>query len=159
MWAYIKVGDKLKCRYSYCKHNNEVNKEDAVKEGNSYYHKDCLKEKQLKSEIESYFLSNMPSTTMQLLRKVIKQLIHEKHYSAEYVLFVLKYIKNNNKPINNPFGLINYCGDNRIYTLFNKQEINKKFKEIDMGTEYIPKEESEVKFTYKNSNKKITDII
>ena len=149
----------MKCRYSYCKHGGEVDKEKAVKEGNSYYHEGCLREKQLKSDIEQYYLENMPSTTLQLIRKIIKQLIHEKNISADYVLFVLKYIKTNNKPINNPFGLINYCGDNRIYTLFNKQEVNKKFKEFQKVNEYIPSENIEVKFTYKNSKKKITDII
>ena len=43
----------MKCRYSYCKHDNEVSKEDAVKEGNSYYHKDCLEEKTIKQQINS----------------------------------------------------------------------------------------------------------
>ena len=149
----------MKCRYSYCKHGGEVDKEKAIKEGNSYYHEDCLKEKRLKCEIEQYYINNMPPTTTQLIRKVIKQLIHEKGNSADYLLFVLKYIKENNKPINNPFGLVNYCSDNRTYMLFHKQEINKEFKQLDMNVEYVPNENMEIKFTYKKGNKKITDII
>ena len=84
----------MKCRYSYCKHGGEVSKEDAIKEGGSYFHKDCHKEKQLKQQIEEYYLSNMPPCTLQILRKVIKQLIHEKNMEAEYVflVYVLIYL-------------------------------------------------------------------
>lgn len=149
----------IKCKYSYCKHEtNEVTKEDAIKEGNCYYHKDCYKEKILKKEIEEYWNDNMPSASLQILRKVIKQLIHDKKAPADFVLFVMKYIKKNNKPINNPFGLINYCGNKDIRELYKKMIINQKYTKLkseDNNEIYIEK----VNFTYKPSKKKITDII
>lgn len=149
----------IKCKYSYCKHEtNEVTKEDAIKEGNCYYHKDCHNEKILKKEIEEYWNDNMPSASLQILRKVIKQLIHDKKAPADFVLFVMKHIKKNNKPINNPFGLINYCGNKDIRELYKKMIINQKYTKLkseDNNEIYIEK----VNFTYKPSKKKITDII
>lgn len=147
----------MKCRYKYCKNNNEVEKENAIKEGGSYYCKECYQEKQNKQKIEEFYLRNMPQTTLQLLRKVIKQLIHEKKFESEYVLFVLEYINKNNKPINNPFGLLNYCNEGSILNLYNKQLINKKYKEIKSDiTDYS---RDKVKFTYKPNNKKWTDLL
>jgi hypothetical protein len=149
----------MKCKYTYCHHGGEVNKDEAIKIGNLYFHKDCYHEKQTKQEIEDYYLKNMPSCTLQILRKVIKQLIHEKSNSADYVLFTLKYIKSNNKPINNPFGLINYCNDYKLKNEFDKQLINEKYKLVKSINELDIDTENEVKFTYQPSKKKVTDIL
>lgn len=148
----------MKCRYSYCKHGGEVNKDIAVKDGNSYYHKECLNEKLLKVEIENYYIQNMPSVALQLLRKAIKQIIHDKNISAELVLFALHYIKDNNKPLNSPFGLTYYCEDNKIQDLYKKEMIKKQYKKININNNFDIAEENIVKFTYKKP-KKITDLI
>lgn len=148
----------MKCRYSYCKHNGEVNKEEAIKEGNSYFHKDCYEEKQLKQKIEEYYILNMPQCTLQLLRKVIKQLIHEKGNEAKYIMFVLEYIYNNKKPINNPFGLVNYCNDERIKNEFKKSIIKKQYEKMNKSIE-IDISINKNGYKYKSTNKKITDII
>ena len=72
----------IKCRYSHCKHEGgQVEKEDAIKDG-GYYHKDCHKEKSLKQEIEAYYITNLPQTAIQLLRKVINILLYENNYEA-----------------------------------------------------------------------------
>lgn len=149
----------MKCKYSYCKYGGEVDKENAIKVGNSYFHSDCYHEKELKRHIEEYYLKNMPPCTLQILRKVIKQLIHEKNNSADYVLFVLNYIHKNNKPINNPFGLANYCNEGRLKTEFNRQLINEKYKQINKENKLNIDTENEVKFTYTISKKKETDIL
>jgi hypothetical protein len=148
----------MKCKYSYCHHGGEVDKESAIKVGNSYFHNDCYHEKELKQQIEEYYLKNMPSCTLQILRKVIKQLIHEKNNSADYVLFVLNYIHKNNKPINNPFGLVNYCNEGRLKTEFNNREISIKYKEVKKDLDN-KSEVQEMKFDYKPTTKKWTDLI
>lgn len=147
----------MKCKYSYCKNNFNVEKENAIKIGNSYYCKECYEEKQTKQQIEEYYITNMPSTTLQLLRKVIKQLIHEKGLNSKYVLFVLKYIHINKKPINNPFGLLNYCNEGRMVDLYNKQITNMKYKEIKDNINSITEEK--VDFKYKPNIKKWTDLM
>lgn len=149
----------MRCRYGdNCKYGGEVDKKIAVKDGNAYYHKECLKEKKLKQQIEEYYMVNMPSTTLAILRKVIKQLLNN-NKSAEYILFTLKYIKKNNKPINNPFGLMNYCNDYKIYEEFKKDIIDEKYKELKNNISKNIYIHDDVKFTYKPKNKKITDII
>jgi hypothetical protein len=71
----------------------------------------------------------------------------------------LKYIKSNNKPINNPFGLINYCNDYRLKNEFDKQLINEQYKLVKSINELNIDAENEIKFTYKPSKKKVTDIL
>lgn len=150
----------MKCRYKYCKNNNEVSKEDAIKLGTAYYCKDCYKEKTLKQEIEQYYLDNFPSTTIQVLRKVINQLLYKNNYEVEYILFILKKIHINNLKINNPFGIKSYCDEGRNKNEWNNKKINKKFKNIKEN--FIP-EQNEVDkgviFTYKSDKKKWTDLI
>jgi hypothetical protein len=148
----------MKCKYSYCHHGGEVEKEEAVKIGNSYFHKDCYHEKELKQQIEEYYLNNMPSCTLQILRKVIKQLIHEKNNSADYILFVLEFIHKNNKPINNPFGLINYSNDYKLKNEFKKITIRDEYNKT-INTNKLNTSDDSIVFTYTPTNKKITDIL
>lgn len=149
----------MKCRYKYCKNNNEVEKANAIKEGGAYFCKECYKEKSLKQEIEDFYLANMPQTTLQLLRKVIKQLINDNGMDAEYVLYVVKYIKTNNKPLKVPFGLNNYCNNGYMLEEFKKSKVNKVYKEMKNIKSDIESNENKVTFTYKPSTRKITDII
>lgn len=149
----------MKCRYSHCKHkNNEVIKEEAVKDGSAYYHSDCYKEKQLKHQIEEYYSINLPPTTIQILRKVINQLLYTNNYEAEYILFMLKKIYTNKLKINNPFGLVSYCNEGRNIDEWNKLKVNQKYKEIKNDV-ITYKNDNKVEFTYKPINKKWTDII
>jgi hypothetical protein len=129
-------------------------KEEAIKEGNSFYCEDCYKEKQLKQQIEEYYSVNFPPTTIMILRKVINQLLYTNNYVADYILFMLKKIHINKLKINNPFGLINYCNDGRNLSEWNKQKLNKEYKNIK--NELIQKSENDnkVEFTYRESNKK-----
>jgi hypothetical protein len=149
----------IKCRYKYCKCGNEVNKEDAIKEGVAYYHKECFKEKTLKQEIEKYYIDNLPRTTIQILRKVINQLLYTDKYEAEYILFIVKKIHNNNFKINNPFGLKSYCNEGRNKDEWNKIQINKQYNNIKKEIKINNiKEDNKVKFTYNSNNKKWTDL-
>lgn len=148
----------MKCRYGdNCKFGGEVEKKDAHKDGSAYYHKECWDEKICKQEIEAFYMGNMRPTTLQILRKAVKQLL-SKDIEARYILHIIKYIHSNNKPLNNPFGIASYCLEGRNIDAWNKMKINKKFKEMDKEIEKIEKEDV-VKFTYKLSKKRITDII
>jgi hypothetical protein len=148
----------MKCKYSYCTHGGEVKKEEAVKIGNSYFHKDCYHEKELKQQIEEYYLNNMPSCTLQILRKVIKQLIHENNNPTNYILFILEFIHKNNKPINNPFGLINYSNDYKLKNEFKKITIRDEYNKT-INTNKLNTSDDSIVFTYTPTNKKITDIL
>jgi hypothetical protein len=148
----------MKCRYKYCKNDGNVSKEDAIKENGAYYCKDCYKEKSLKQQIEEYYIDNMPTTAIQLLRKVINQLLYTNNYEAEYVLFILKKIHISKSKINNPFGLGSYCNEGRNITEWKAKKVNEEYKAIKDNIISDNKEEG-VKFNYKPNNKKQTDLI
>lgn len=145
----------MKCRYKYCKYGGEVKKEDSIQEGKSYYHKQCYEEKNDKKAIEEYYIVNFPSCIISVLRKVINQLIYDKKLDTKFILYMLKYIKKNDKPINNPFGLLNYCTNTQIIEEYKKKKILEKYKKIGK----LKSDDDSVKFTYKISDKKDTDII
>jgi len=148
----------LKCRYNYCKHNNLVEKEDAIKDSGSYFHKDCYKEKTTKQEIEKYYVENFPTTVMALLRKAINKFLYVDNYEAEYVLFIEKKVHINELKINNPYGLAYYCAEGRYIAEWKAMKTNIEYKiiknEIIQGGN-----EDKVQFTYKPNNKKWTDLI
>jgi hypothetical protein len=148
----------IKCRYKYCKNNNEVDKDVAIKEGSAYYCQDCYKEKVLKQQIEEYYSVNLPATAIQLLRKVINQLLYTNNYEAGYVLFIVKKIHINKLKINNPFGLTSYCNEGRNIDEWKRLKTNEEYKNIK--NEIVQYEtEDKVNFTYNPNNKKWTDLI
>lgn len=159
MWAlFSKVVVIIKCRYKHCKNGGNVNKEDAIKEGNSYYCKDCYKEKKTKQEIEEYYINNLPNTTIQILRKVINDLLYKNNYEAEYVLFIIKKIHINRLKINNPFGLVSYCNEGRNIEEWKKEKINEEYKNIKCDIK-INYDNNKIEFNYKPNLKKWTDLI
>lgn len=147
----------MKCAYGRnCKFDGEVSKDESLKSNGKYYHKECYNEKILKGKIESFYIENFPQTTLQVLRKSINQCLLNNE--ADYLYYLIKYIKNNNKPINSPFALLNYCNDYRIKNTYNESKISDEYKNVK---DKIIKnsDENTISFTYKIKNKKITDII
>lgn len=149
----------MKCRYKYCKNSNQVDKSIAIKEGSAYYCPECYKEKTLKQQIEQYYIANMPQTSIQILRKVINQLLYKNNYVAEYILFVLKKIYVNKLKINNPFGLINYCNDMRNFEEWKKNKTNEEYKNIKDKIIQNEETNNNINFNYKPTDKKWSDII
>lgn len=159
MWAlFQKVVNIIKCRYKYCHNGGNVDKEDSIKEGSAYFCKSCFKEKTLKHEIEEYYIANMPITAIQLLRKVINQLLNDNKYDAEYVLFILKKIHINKLKINNPFGLGSYCNEGRNITEWKAKKASQEYIKIKDEITKID-DMNKVEFVYKKNNKKWTDLI
>ena len=144
----------MKCRYKDCKFNGEVDKEDAIKIGSGYFHKECADEKNNKVECEKFWLENFKPTTLVVLRKMINDIT--KLYGADYLLYVMKWIKANNKTINYPAGLKGYCNSD-LRDKWKSIKINEEYKKIK--NEKIETSDEVVKFIYKPSKKKFTDII
>jgi len=147
----------MKCGYGQnCKCGEEVDRNLGIKAGNKYYHKECYHEKELKAMVENFYIENFPKTTLPILRKVIKQFLLKNE--IDYLYYIVKYIKDNNKPINSPFALLNYCNDYRIINSYNNLKISKEYKDVKNKIESNIDENTTI-FTYKINNKKITDII
>lgn len=99
----------MKCRYNQCKYGGEVPREEAIKVGKYYYHKECYKEKELKKQIEgTYYNKFQNKESVPLVRKAINQYVD--NYEPEYVLYVL----NQNIKLNSIFGLGYYLNDKKF---------------------------------------------
>jgi hypothetical protein len=79
------------CGYQHCKHNGvKVPSDQAIKDGTRYYHEDCHKEKEQKKQITDIYYKYYKSTEdIKFVNTVIGQLIYDKFYPCEYVLFTL----------------------------------------------------------------------
>ena len=82
--------DTYKCNYKYCRQGGTVDKKTAVKDGNRYYHEDCLYEKRDKQKISDiYYKCYKSSEPIQLVSKTINVIINDKGIASEYVLYVI----------------------------------------------------------------------
>lgn len=122
----------VKCRYKYCPYGGKVDKEVAVKDGNMYYHKQCWQEKEEKSNIrKTYKMLIDKDANDALLNKVINNIIHNKGISTDYLLYVVKYIADNNMEINTPMGLYFYIKSQTIYEQYQKIKIKQQVKQLN----------------------------
>lgn len=147
----------MKCNYgANCKYGGEVSKEEGVKIGTRWFHKECVKEKELKKEIENYWFKSInPGTVIQILRKAINDLV--KLYEADYILWVVKSCKSKGIRISHPMGLKSLCSDNRFLDEWKKIKINEEYKKIK--NEINTQTAEDITFNYTPSRKRITDIV
>jgi len=153
----MKKTDTVKCRYSSCLHESkELNKEDAVKVGNQYYHKDCYKTKEQIKEIIDLFVKNInPNPVYAQLQAVIKQIVFARGIGSEYLLFGLKYYISHKIPLSYPQGLYYIIQNKEVKEEFEKQKA-KAIKPIEINIE----ETNGNYFEYKPAKQKgFADII
>lgn len=136
--------ETVNCKYSFCLHDTkEVPRDEAVKKGNAYYHKDCLQTKEEILEIIDLFKNHInPNPVYSQLQTVIKNIVFSKKLGSSFLLYGLKYYIEHKIPLNYPQGL--------YYVVQNKDVINgyakEKAKKIKQPVEII--EETESKFTH-----------
>lgn len=106
----------VKCRYKHCEHlSRELPRDEAVKIGNSYMHKDCAETSKLISEIKDYYYQNISNTVvMKTLVAVINNIVFTKSVRADYVLFALKYAHNNQFTVRSPYGIYYLIDNSKI---------------------------------------------
>lgn len=119
-----KLSEFVKCRYSHCKHGDEpLRREDAIKDGRSYYHKDCLDEKSNLHNIEQYYIDNFDSQPiMSFLRKTINSIVFNKNTDTGFLLYCLQYAKRNHIPLRSPAGMYYLIKDQKIIGEWKEQE-------------------------------------
>lgn len=123
----------MKCRYKHCKLGGEVEKEDAVKVGSAYYHKECRREIEHKKQIEDLYYNKFKLNEMMgQVKSAINKYVDE--YGTEYVLYIL----NQDIKLNSIYGIAYYLKDNR-----NKQSFEKeKAKLVKFDINEVEKEQS-----------------
>ena len=158
MNVHIKVVIRIKCRYKYCKCGGEVAKEDAVKEGNAYYHKQCLEDKNNKQQIKDlyikYYNSKEPIT---LINSTIKKIVEDKGFSSEFVLYALCQCIRQKKTLKGINGLHYIVLNEEIVSSYKKLKSVSDSKKIDFNDIEIVIQKD---ITYsKRTNKTWDDIL
>lgn len=118
MWSGypLEVVAKMKCGYTKCKLGGEVAKEEAVKVGARYFHKECDNKREIKSYCSDKLLSlgMIPKLTNIFLTKIVD----DENCDTEYLKFVMNYIIDNKSKLSNPYGVKYYMGDWKIEKLY-----------------------------------------
>ena len=150
----------VKCKYANCLHESkDINREEAVKSGNAYYHADCLKTKEEIKQIIDLFTTHInPNPVYAQLQSTIKNIVFTKKISSELLLFGLKYYIDHKIPLNYPQGLHYVIQRKEVIDAYNKmkaQEIKKT-----MEANVVIADCEEVTFTHKSSkNRGFADIL
>ena len=145
------MNTEYKCRYKNCPYGGTVSNDVAVKDGKSYYHPDCLKEKNNKNQIIDIFYKYINKAEVGAqLRKTVDNIVDTKKSTSEFLLYALCYVIHHKMSLNHPAGL---------YYIINNDEIKQAYKHYQdsqvqkMDTENI-ETEKEVSFEIKNTKNK-----
>lgn len=144
------------CRYKNCLHENkEINREEAVRSGNMYYHADCFKTKEEIKQIIDLFITHInPNAVYPQLQGVIKNIVFTKNLGSELLLFGLKYYIDHKIPLNYPQGLHYVVQNKDVLGAYNKF----KLKDVKKTTEII--ENNDTVFTHvPTKNRGFADIL
>lgn len=132
------------CKYSGCLHSDKtLDKEQAVKVGNSYYHPDCFQTKEDIKKIIDLFKNHInPNPVYSTLQSVIKNIVFTKGLGSDFLLFGLQYYIDHKLPLNYPQGLYYVIQNKQVLDAYNKSKV----KSIKSNIEIT--EETESNFTY-----------
>ena len=125
----------MKCRYKHCKLGGEVEREDAIKIGSAYYHKECRAEIDGKKEIERLFYDKFQIYEgIGKVKGAISKYVDE--FEIKYILFVL----HQNIKLNSIYGLVYYLRDDRFKKLYEKEKAKLIKFDIDRAKIEKPRE-------------------
>ena len=104
------------CRYQHCQHETrELLRDEAVRDGRSYYHKDCFATREAMQKIVEFYVENFDKDPIfAQLKKICNELVFKKGYSPEYVLFTLQYAKKKSYNLHSPIGMYYLAKDYKI---------------------------------------------
>jgi hypothetical protein len=126
----------VKCGYVKCNLGGEVSKEEGVKVGNRWYHKECDCERQLKQRCADKLMS--AGMIPKLVYSFISKMIDVESVDKDYLEFTINHVVDNKMKLSNPYGIKYYMGDYRIDRLYSdhlKKEISRRAdKEIAWDT-------------------------
>ena len=146
----------MKCRYKGCKCGGEVDKEIAVKEGNAYYHTECLKEKNNKSQIRNiyykYYQSQEPVTQV---NTGISKLCEK--FDSEYVLYCLCQHIRQKKELKSIYGMTYVVANKDLETAYKKLKASEKVKEFKGEIEVV--ETETIQYYVENKPKSWTETL
>lgn len=152
----MKNATNVICKYTNCLHDDkEIKKEEAVKSGSAYYHKDCLQTKDDIKEIIKLFKECInPNPVYAQLQSVIKNIIFIKGIQSDFLLFGLRYYIEHKIPLNYPQGLYYVIQNKDVANAYNKSKIKDVRKSVEIT------EQTEVQFKHiPTKNSGFADIL
>jgi len=106
------------CRYKQCLHENkeiDIEKESFVHDGNSYYHKDCYKNKENYQKLKIMWHDNINHTVVySQLAQIYNQLVFKDGLDSGYVLYTVWYCITHSYKLNYPPGIKYYINNKTI---------------------------------------------
>lgn len=146
------------CRYRNCLHDDKkLYISDAVKEGNMYYHPDCLQtKKEIKQIIDLFVEKVNPNPVYSQLQAVIKNIVFTKKVPSEFLLFGLRYYIKNKLNLNYPQGLYYVIQNKDVKAAYAKM----KAEPVKKAAIDLSEPSTEVSFTHRPAKaKSIADIL
>lgn len=134
----------MKCRWSHCKHGGEVDKSEAVQVGSAYYHKDCYTEKKSIEDIITVYTERVdPNPIIPAIRKVINDLIFNKGYDAEYLLYAVNYCLDHGWKLKYPGGLYYVAKNDDVKTGWARKNMAKVKRQVEQEMKSVNSEPPE----------------
>lgn len=130
----------MRCRWNYCKHDGEVDKEEAIERKKGfYYHKECNKEldqyHKIKDLYHKYYNKN---ENWAIIIRTLDSWI--KKYGIEFILFCLSKAIRERKYLNNFQSLYYILTDKRYMDKYEDYKNNKNDQEKIYGDFVILKD-------------------
>jgi len=144
--------DIVTCRFKNCIYDDKkLDKSEAIKIGNSYYHKECNEIKEDIKLIVNLFTKHINQNVVySVLVKVINKIIFTKKIDSKFLLFGLKYYIQNKIPLNYPQGLYYVIQNKDVKNTYNKYLVKQQVKE----NKVIVIENKETDFDFKPTKTK-----
>lgn len=110
------MAEPCKCTYKHCVYGGKIFEDDNyVNVNGKLFHNECLMERDEIFKAVSFYIRNFNlKENRGTVTRVIQTLVYNKKLSTDYVMFMLTYIKDRNKPINKPMGLYTYATDKSL---------------------------------------------
>lgn len=144
--------DIVTCRFKNCIYDDKkLDKSEAIKVGNNYYHKECNEIKENIRLVVDLFTKHINSNVIySVLMRVINEIVFTKKIDSKFLLFGLKYYIQNKIPLNYPQGLYYVIQNKDVKNTYNKYLVRQQIKE----NKVIVIENKETDFDFKPAKTK-----
>lgn len=144
--------DIVTCRFKNCIYDDKkLDKSEAIKVGNNYYHKECNEIKENIRLIVDLFTKHINSNVIySVLMRVINEIVFTKKIDSKFLLFGLKYYIQNKVPLNYPQGLYYVIQNKDVKNTYNKYLAKQQIKE----NKVVIIENNETDFNFKPTKTK-----
>ena len=155
--AERKLKPIVKCKFKNCVcETREMPREEAVRVGSIYYHKECAKIKDnIALTIELFEKYVNPNPVYVQLKSVINNILFVKKVDSDFLVFALKYYISKRLPLRYPQGLHYVVTDENVIAEYEKIK-SKQYKNVKIEIT----ETKEVEFEHKPIKRKgFADIL